>query len=116
MDVLIVMGVIIAVIFLGSITLIYFTDKKRVKREAPTAKVTPERVNIALYPSVLWILPIVYGLIGGIIAAMFASIKYHSPWGRLFLVGLIVQVIVVAIILLLTYYMFISPLERLMEF
>ena len=32
------------------------------------------------FPGVLWLLPIFFGLLGGIISAMISSIKYHSIW------------------------------------
>lgn len=51
-----------------------------------------EKVFRNRYPGVLWLLPVFFGLIGGIIAAMFASIKYQAEWWDLFLIGLLFSI------------------------
>jgi len=45
------------------------------------------------FPGVLWLLPICFGLVGGVIAALIASLKYQASWLELALVGLIVTVV-----------------------
>ena len=44
------------------------------------------------FPGVLWLLPIFFGVLGGIIAGMISSMKYNASWLELFLVGLILTV------------------------
>ena len=53
------------------------------------------------FPGVLWILPVFFGLLGGVIAAMIASMRYGASWWELLLVGLLVQVGVVVLWLVL---------------
>ena len=44
------------------------------------------------FPGALWLLPIFFGLFGGIVAALIANLKYGAHWMELFLVGLLLQV------------------------
>ena len=44
------------------------------------------------FPMVLWLLPIFFGLFGGIIAALISNLKYEASWIELFMVGLILQI------------------------
>ncbi len=39
------------------------------------------------FPGVLWLLPIVFGFVGGIIAGLIASLKYEASWWELVAVG-----------------------------
>ncbi len=56
------------------------------------------------FPGVLWLLPVFFGLTGGIIAALIASMKYQASWIELFIVGLFIQVlIIVGIVLWINY-------------
>lgn len=56
--------------------------------EQPVAKPVRNR-----YPGVLWLLPIFFGILGGIIASMFASMKYKAGWVELITVGIIISIL-----------------------
>jgi len=45
------------------------------------------------FPGVLWLLPICFGLFGGVIAGLVASIKYQASWWELVVGGLLVTVV-----------------------
>ena len=45
------------------------------------------------FPGVLWLLPIFFGLLGGIVAAMISSMKYQASWWELATVGGIITVL-----------------------
>ena len=45
------------------------------------------------FPGVIWILPLLLGFPGGIIAALIASMKYGASWWQLLLVGLIMNIL-----------------------
>ena len=47
------------------------------------------------FPSVLWILPICFGMIGGLAAALIASLKYQASWWELFAAGCIVSFVAI---------------------
>jgi len=49
------------------------------------------------FPGVLWILPIIFGLLGGIVAALISSLKYQASWWELFVAGLLITAAWVAI-------------------
>ena len=42
------------------------------------------------FPGVLWLLPIMFGLLGGLTAALISGLKYKASWWELFLAGCIV--------------------------
>ena len=66
-----------------------------------------EKPKKTIFPGVLWILPILFGLIGGVIAGLIASLKYEASWWELVLVGFIINVLVViGYILLFTSLLF----------
>ena len=44
------------------------------------------------FPAALWLLPLFFGLVGGIIAALISNLKYEASWIELFMVGLILQI------------------------
>ncbi len=54
------------------------------------------------YPGVLWLLPILFGIVGGTIAALIASMKYQAKWSSLFIVGLVITLIGIPIIIGMT--------------
>ena len=43
------------------------------------------------FPGVLWLLPILFGIIGGVVASLIASLKYEATWWPLFVVGLAIS-------------------------
>ena len=49
-----------------------------------------KEITARKFPGVLWLLPIFFGLLGGIVAAMISSMKYQASWWELFTVGLII--------------------------
>ena len=61
----------------------------------------------------LWILPLFFGLFGGIIAALFAGMKYEARWWDLVVFGFVVQVLVTLFILLMVLYPFRDVLGKL---
>ena len=48
-------------------------------------------MKVKRFPGVLWILPICLGAVGGIVAALIASLKYQASWWELFTVGVIIN-------------------------
>ncbi len=58
------------------------------------------------FPGVLWILPIFFGLIGGIIAALISGLKYQASWWELLLVGFLINVVIGVIYFALAAAMF----------
>lgn len=48
------------------------------------------------FPGSLWLFPIFFGLLGGIIASLIADMKYNAGWLELFIVGLILQLMYIA--------------------
>ncbi len=52
-------------------------------------KVDRESVNYNGTPSVLYLLPIFFGVLGGVIAAVIAGTVYKASWVVLFIVGII---------------------------
>jgi len=50
------------------------------------------------FPGVLWLLPICFGLFGGVIAGLVASIKYQASWWELVVAGLLINLACYAII------------------
>jgi hypothetical protein len=44
-------------------------------------------------PGTLWVLPILFGVVGGAFASIIADLKYHAPWKRYLAVGVIISVI-----------------------
>jgi len=53
------------------------------------------------FPGSLWILPIFFGVIGGIIAAFIVDLKYKASWWELLVAGVIVTVLWFLIIALI---------------
>ncbi len=53
------------------------------------------------FPGVLWLLPIFFGVLGGTIAAMIASMKYQASWWELFVTGLIITAVLGLVYILL---------------
>jgi len=47
------------------------------------------------FPGVLWLLPILLGVTGGVVAALIASLKYQASWWELLAVGFIVNFLIV---------------------
>lgn len=47
------------------------------------------------FPGVLWLLPIMFGILGGFVAALISSLKYGASWWELFLAGSIVTFVLV---------------------
>jgi hypothetical protein len=45
------------------------------------------------FPSVLWLLPLVFAFPGGLIAAFISGLVYKASWWELFTVGVIVSLI-----------------------
>ena len=43
------------------------------------------------FPSVLWLLPVFFGLLGGVIAALIANEKYGASWSELVIGGAVVS-------------------------
>ena len=43
-------------------------------------------------PGVLWVLPILFGIIGGIVAGLIASLKYEASWWELLLAGFLCSI------------------------
>ena len=43
------------------------------------------------FPSVLWLLPVIFAFPGGLIAAFVSALIYKASWWELFMVGLIVS-------------------------
>ena len=54
------------------------------------------------FPGALWLLPIFFGIIGGIIAALIADMKYQASWWELFVVGIFMSVLGIVIIIFST--------------
>ncbi len=44
-------------------------------------------------PGVIWLLPIVFGVIGGVVAALIVGIKYRNSWWQFLVVGIVLSVI-----------------------
>lgn len=55
------------------------------------------------FPGVLWLLPICFGLVGGAIAGLIASLKYQASWWELVAGGLIINMAVYAIIFIMPF-------------
>jgi hypothetical protein len=49
------------------------------------------------FPGTLWLLPIFFGILGGIVAALIASLKYESSWWELVFAGIAMTVVAVLI-------------------
>ncbi len=62
-----------------------------------------KEVNRRKFPGVLWLLPIFLGLIGGIVAALIADMKYQASWWELFLVGFIINTLAI-----IAYFLIVS--------
>ncbi len=45
------------------------------------------------FPSVLWLLPVIFAFPGGLIAAFVSSLIYKASWWELFVAGLIVSAV-----------------------
>ena len=43
------------------------------------------------FPASLWLLPLFFGILGGIAAALVADLKYKASWWELFLGGIIIS-------------------------
>ena len=43
------------------------------------------------FPGALWLLPIFFGISGGIIAALIADMKYQASWWELLVLGIIIS-------------------------
>lgn len=58
----------------------------------------PPRIQpLNAYPGVLWILPVLYGIVGGTVAALIAGMKYNANWWPLLLVGFAVTAFIILI-------------------
>ena len=55
------------------------------------------------FPGVLWLLPICFGLFGGIVAGLIASLKYQASWWELAVAGFAVSFLVMAGYLVVVY-------------
>ena len=60
-------------------------------------------VNGNKFPGVLWLLPIHFGIVGGVIAALIAVTVYESSWWELYLAGMLISVLYAVLIVL--YFM-----------
>ena len=49
------------------------------------------------YPGVLWLLPIFFGFIGGIVASLISGLKYEASWWELLVVGIITQIFAIIV-------------------
>ena len=89
-------GIAAGFLFVGCIVVITVglllrgLDKQKAKTEVPKP-----------FPSVLWLLPIVFGVVGGTIAAVIAGTTYRATWSGLFFLGLFITFIGIFIGLLL---------------
>ncbi len=45
-------------------------------------------------PGALWLLPIFFGVIGGIVSSIIVSCKYSGPWWPYTVVGLIINFLI----------------------
>jgi hypothetical protein len=45
------------------------------------------------FPSVLWLLPILFGFVGGIVAAFISNIAYKASWWKLFVIGICITLL-----------------------
>ena len=43
------------------------------------------------FPGTLWLLPIFFGIVGGLIAALIADLKYQASWWELLVLGIIIS-------------------------
>ncbi len=59
------------------------------------------------FPGILWLLPICFGVFGGTIAAVVASVKYQASWWELFAAGLIVSLASYGLLILFAFTGFI---------
>ncbi len=60
------------------------------------------------FPGILWLLPLFFGIAGGIVAALIASLKYQASWWELLAGGFIVNCIsIVGLWLLLPTFLWI---------
>jgi len=50
------------------------------------------------FPGTLWLLPIFFGFIGGIIAALIADIKYQASWWELLVAGILINVLILFLV------------------
>ena len=57
-------------------------------------------------PHSLWILPLLFGIIGGVVAALIADLKCKASWWELMVVGVMVSIIWWAIFMALMPVMF----------
>lgn len=58
-------------------------------------------MNRERFPGILWLLPIFFGLTGGILAGFISSLKYQDSWWELVLAGFVVSCLAVVAYLLL---------------
>lgn len=57
------------------------------------------------FPGVLWLLPICFGLFGGVVAGLIASMKYQASWWELVVAGFIINLAVYVLIFLIPVMM-----------
>ena len=50
------------------------------------------------FPGVLWLLPIGFGLFGGVVAGLIASMKYQASWWELVVAGLLINLAIFVMI------------------
>jgi len=62
------------------------------------------------FPMVLWLLPIFFGLFGGIVAALIANLKYQASWIELFIVGIVISFVLGGLWIWVWGGLFILPL------
>ena len=63
------------------------------------------------FPGVLWVLPIVFGVVGGTVAALIANIKYQASWWELFMAGLIITFLELGGYFIVWWYFVLEPLK-----
>ncbi len=55
------------------------------------------------FPSVLWLLPLIFAFPGGVVAAFISALAYKASWWELFIGGLVVSGIWVLVVLWAVY-------------
>lgn len=58
------------------------------------------------FPGTLWLLPIFFGVIGGIIASLIANMKYKASWWELLVAGILISIVTLPILILLILNIF----------
>ncbi len=68
-----------------------FPDWRKVCPDCRTPLVKKSSIPQKSFPGTLWLLPIFFGIVGGVIAALIADMKYQASWRELLVLGIIIS-------------------------